>query len=322
MTAELAPNGPLCALTWLERCIMAVCAPISGTRAIGKATATASGANVTLRGGSHAVAVEVDRTTNRIDFTRVYKVSPATPDDRGVYRCDLADVTATSAGVTVSMLAVGGGTGHELPVGAKLMWWPPIDGMTPFLTVTEAIDGATNATLPSMLNQIVGFDELGINKADMPTQAWKGKLTKLPAGVLVWWDTAQISPHGKGVDLNTEHFQIYVFNSNLRSSDDRRTDGKTTLDHLQALLTDRGSVDGFDFSKPNIRVRKRGFTTADDATYVHVIDFNASHAVHRIDDRTWNDWLITQSTFLSQVTAEYPDIAEAIGFPDVSFNME
>lgn len=321
MTVELAPYGPLCTDTWIKRCLMAVCAPISGTRAVGKALVKASGADTLLRGGSHAVLVLVEGNKKPIDFTRVYKVSPATPNVEGVYRCDQADVTATSAGVEVSMLAVGGGTAHNLPVGAKLMWWPPIDGMDPFLDVTEAIDGATDATLTSALTQIVGFSELGISKSDMPAQAWKAKLTKLPAAILVWHGSPQVQPYCKGTDMNTEHYQLCVFSSTWSSNDERRTDSMAALGHLQALLMDRSAVDGFSFSTPNIRVSNRGFVVADDRSYVHTIDFRVSHAVSRIDDRTFQDWNVTQQKFLTAVSAVYPDIADALTIIDLSYNM-
>jgi hypothetical protein len=112
-----------------------------------------------------------------------------------------------------------------------------------------------------------------------------------------------------------------VFNSSLKSNDMRRTDSLAALGHLRALLTDRSSVDGFDFSNPKIRVVSRGFVTAEDTTYVHVIDFTVSHAVSRIEARVFDDWLITQQVFLSALSAQYPSIAEAIRFPDVSYNM-
>jgi hypothetical protein len=320
--AREIPQGSLFVDEWNKRCLLAVCAPISGTRAIGKALVKATGADVELRGGSHAVRV-VDEGNNKfsVDFTRIYKVAPATQDTHLVYRCDRADVVATSAGVEVSMLAVGGGTGHELPVGAKLMWWPPIAGMEPVFDVTEAIDGAINSTLTSALKQVVSFDELGLARADMGAQVWKGKLTEQgPSGVLTWRATT-MEPFAKGVDRNTERFQVYVFNSSLKSNDMRRTDSLAALGHLRALLTDRSSVDGFDFSNPKIRVVSRGFVTAEDTTYVHVIDFTVSHAVSRIEARVFDDWLITQQVFLSALSAQYPSIAEAIRFPDVSYNM-
>ena len=320
--AREIPQGSLFVDEWIKRCLLAVCAPVSGTRAIGKALVKTIGSDVELRGGSHAVRV-VDEGNNKysVDFTRVYKVSPAQPDSHLVYRCDLADVTATNAGVEVSMLAVGGGAGHHLPVGSKLMWWPPIAGMEPIFEVTEAIEGATSATLTSSLKQIVSFDELGISRSDMGAQAWKGKLTEQgPSGVLTWRRSTSV-PHAKNVDLNTEYFQIYVFNSNLRSNDMRRTDSLAALGHLRALLTDRSSVDGFDFSNPKIRVSGRGFVTADDTTYVHVIDFAVSHSVTRIEARVFADWLITQQTFLTALSAQYPTLAEAIRFHDVSYNM-
>jgi len=321
--AREIPQGALFVDEWIKRCLLAVCAPISGTRAIGKALVKASGADTELRGGSHAVLVRQDAPNQySVDFTRIYKVSPAQPDEHLVYRCDLADVTATSAGVEVSMLAVGGGTGHEIPAGAKLMWWPPIAGMEPIFDVTEAIDGATDATLTSALKQIVTFDELGLVRADMGAQAWKGKLTEQgPSGVLTWRGSRS-EPFAKGVDRSTETFQLFVFNSSLRSNDMRRTDSLAALGHLRALLLDRSSVDGFDFSNPKIRVVSREFVTAEDTTYVHVMNFTVSHAVTRIEARVFADWLITQQVFLTTLSAQYPSIAEAIRFPDVSYNMQ
>lgn len=325
MTLEVAPHGPLFVETWLERSIMAVLAPMCGTRAIGKALVKAASADVLLRGGSHAVrVVEEDNNRYSLDFTRIYKVAPAAKTIDGVYDCKSADVTVTNAGVEVSMLAVGGGTGHELDVGAKLMWWPPIVGMDPTLEVTEAIDGAIDATHASALKHIVGFDELGVSKADAPEKVWRANLTELsPAGVLTWMGaTSQTVGRGaSAASLCKEDFQLYIFNADMRTPDQRRHDSRSALGHAHALLNDRASVDNIQFSNPHIQVTRRGFVTASDQSYVYVISFQVASTRHRIDERQFSEWLIAQQIFLTTATAQYPGIENALTLLDVSIDM-
>jgi hypothetical protein len=324
MTLELAPHGPLFVRTWIERCIMSVLAPVCGTRAVGKALVKAKSADTLLRGGSYAVRVNEDGGgAKRIDFTRVYKVSPATPDNRGEYDCTKVDVTATSAGVEVSMLAMGGGKSHEMPIGAKLMWWPPIAGMEPFLEVTEAITGATDATHPGALRQIVGFNELGLYKANLGAIAWMGKVQPaIPSAVVAWIGTSKGEATTRGKRIREHSFRIFIFNGSLSSADERRGFSMASLDHIEGLLEDRSAVDGQPFSNPHMNVGPSRLDVAEDTSYVHVVDTQVSNTIQRIESRQYIDWLQTQTTFLSTATAEYPDIAEALGFPDVKFNMQ
>lgn len=285
------------------RNLMAVMSPLTGTRASGVSTVTASGADVDLYEGNYAIP----RLGNNYRDDLVVKVGPGpntATTGRGAGRTYW---TVTSSGTDVTFLSNLGGARHnkiEVPASGQtdIVFDPPISGIASSVLKTSFTGGADPAATD--LDAVYDMFMYEQFKGD-PRDLAKSNMNRLP-GVLVVWrgseqaDGASVSHEdrtrlGNFQTLNREAFDILVFVKRSEGDHVRRMQGQYIMDQITGYLTDRVDYDGQLVSAPSgVQIQRRfplalqdpkGYTSV----YIYGLGVSVMTTFTMTDERTYND---------------------------------
>jgi len=274
----------------IARDLSSVIHPLTGTRATGTATITASGADVDLPVGSYLVPVVENQ----------YRDDLAFKTDKG----DNADrsTTITSTGTAVPITANLGGARFNLADATSLYLDPAVDGIASAV-VTGAITNGVNPT--SLGLQDVQIFERFTPPADNLDLS-RSSIRRFPSAMLAWVgtepadgsavsQTTQATRAGRGRVIYHEIFDFYIFSENLKSDHLRRQDGLRLIDAASLLFTSRRSSDDVGISSPaGVQVRRRwrhNFVNRDgyQRYYAYALELAIMTTFCRTDTRTYDD---------------------------------
>lgn len=281
----------------LQRAILAVCQPLSGTRASGTVTVTAVGADVTLPRNTYAVPII--RGKHRSDL--VFKTATGPNDDKSW--------TVTSAGTDVDFISNIGGDIYNISDGTRMEFDPPIwNGQIASSVVNGDFTGGVSRSDFLAINDMVIIEHItGPNRQlDLRRSESKG----IPPWLVIGWSNSEPADgstvthnvRGTRVDntniLYREIFQLFLIVSRAESLHIRSEQAMYILDALTALLTDNHMVDGISISNPSgLQIISRSREQMPQAVYQRYeafrIDISAMGPYCRQDDREYNDWLLT-----------------------------
>ena len=305
------------------RDIMAVVAPVTGTRATGKVLIRSrpGKGTVYLPANWHFIPVVNKASRDELLFKTAQgpgrakfpdgkrkKLSESEPDAPSWW-------TITEQGTIVDVLSVLGGKRHNLPAGAQLQFDPVHPDLEPVATVLDGgITGGVDPNWLGGLQSFVQFESLAGPTATL--DAFRAGVSAFPAAVIVWDGsepadgTTQSSLSrgqtrvGPGQSLFKEKFNIFVMSKREDSGHLRRNEGLKLLDDLTFWLTDAMEADGQQFSSPTgIQIRGRTRVVGDGAVfqqvYIYAIQLSVTALWKRYDARTFNEWLRTHNEFLT-----------------------
>lgn len=299
----------------IERAIMSVLSQpqldpslpgLTGIRSTGSVTVRATGADVTLPANSYATAVVTSASgLSGIDQHRLVKAVAAT--------------TVTSAGNSVSLMSMTGGSDMNLPAGTVLRWDPPIAGIESTSTLSAAMTGGTTVTDPGYVKRIVSFE--GIGGAEAARAFWTAQApAQFPAMVVSWEGASESVRMGPGRQLQQHRFRIYVVTSRLEHDTKRRHEGLMILDAAREILCDRAAADGESFSNPPIQLGNMGRLAVAPSSYVYWFDVLVSHSTKKRELRSFPEWLTTREQLTAEARSGY-DASDTLTIVDQSQDM-
>ena len=281
----------------IQRLLMAALRPLTGDRASATATVKATVADVTLPVNTFAYPVPESAAG-------VFSV-----DDQRIIRTD-AEAIVTAAGSTVQVTSLLGGARHNaLPAGTRLLWDPPVYGLeTQSVLATDMTGGVDAPDLAGFVKEIVTYEDVtGPGRAqDFFNARLQGVV--FPALLVVWENSLEGALKGRHLKHRPDIWSIFVVCETWAGEAVRRHEGQHILDAVEALLSDRGVVDGRPFSDPPARVLGRRKLPATESS-VRALQLATYNTVETIDLRVHDLDGMTAETFgslwlTSRITAK------------------
>jgi len=299
---------PSSILVNVSRDISAIIHPLTGTRATGKATITATGADYDLPVGSYLVPVHVGEYRDDL----VFKTDRGTNDDRSW--------TIESTGTVVDITANLGGERFNLADGTNLYLDPGVDEIASAV-VTGAVTTGVNPTSLG-IQDVQVFESFSAPPDGIDLR--RSSIKRLPAAMLAWGgsepadgsavsQTYQDSRAGRGKSVFHEIFDLYIFTENMGSDHIRRQDGLRLMDAAAKLLVNRRNSDDVVVSSPSgIQVRRRwrhNFTDKEgyQRYYAYVMELGAMTTWTRTDTRSYSDLAAFMMSIIKPQIPALPD---------------
>ena len=285
------------------RSLMAVLAPLTGTRATGTATVAATGADVVLPKGCFAAPIVASGTGNA-----------AIARDKLVFTT--AETTVTSAGVSVPVTSLLGGTRHNFADGTQLRWDPSLTGVELVSSLDGAMSGGLNPTGDAALQRIVTYEELSMESA---AALFAAKLHgHAPAAVVTWSGSGRAQRRGRDVWQRSDQWVIYVVVTRKDGTVERGHEGLNLLDIIEAYLGERGAVDGRHYSDRPTAILGARRHRVTPSSFIYALTLETSGAVQRIDTRV-ADGASAVGTIAAWDRTRYDvEIAETPAYPLVT----
>lgn len=276
------------------RGLMALLQPATGSRSEG--TATLVGADVVLRPGTYAYPVVGDE---RPDQLFKVKKNPDTEDGSWL---------VTSAGLVVTFVSNVGGAVQNLPIGTVLQMSPPIAGLSSQrFAIDAAFVGGADPVGYGALYDVVMANNLNGPAVSLDLQ--RSALKRFPSAVVSWEDTvpsdgSTVPQQGRRVQVGRfdllmhSTYVVSVVSSRADSSAERRHQGLFLVGLIAQLLSGRNQVDTELVSNPSgVQLREVHAQRGPQEIYqkfdIYNLVFGLEQNVHTIDQRTYNEWLLT-----------------------------
>lgn len=282
------------------RALLALCQPLTGTRATGKLLVKAqAGRVVTIPRNRYLYPIVNDKA--RPDL--LFKTGLA-PDECG------KEWVVDENGGEVDVLSNIGGARHNLPAGTKFAFDPPAPYAQPLPELAQATVGGVDATGFGSVKDAVVFESMEGDHA----LALRRSMTKgFPAIVLHWMailpPEGSTSAHSGGMRRKGEWRYMYslkylltVVSSRADEDSHRRHEGLVIVDRLLGLLPGRYAVDGQNVSSPmpvSILNAQREALAGEDYQRFYAYNMLIScegAVVSEPEGRSYADWLMTSLT--------------------------
>lgn len=284
----------------LARAIFAQLSPMTGARAAGSITVTATGSgNKSLPPNAYLLPVVGGSLREDLVFKTGRDPDTVAPNGTG-------GAWAVNGGSSASVAITSnvGGARHNLAAGTVLRFDPPVQDFEPTATVdADLAGGADDAT--QLLRRLAFFEE--IDASNPQRDIFAAMLADYPAAMLVWAGTEpaegmtaglrQGSTRGaRKVRFMRETFVLYLIVGRLASDAKRRQTGIVTMQAATRLLSDRQcNVDGETLSAigAGLEVVGRDRLSRGQRHYIYSVALRANQVLRPIDERTFNVWATT-----------------------------
>lgn len=282
----------------LARAILAQISPLTGTRATGLVSVNNPSADDVVVPQS-AYLLPVVRTELSDDLVFKVDANPATVD---TYGRGGDWVVPAFGSLEIAVKSNLGGARHNLPEATVMRWDPPRPGIDlEASVVADMTDGADG----EFLQRASYYEQLEASALAKDMQA--GRLSKLPAAMLVWLDSTPVEGRTAGTNQGStrladgmrmfrETFDLYVISTSFSGHHKRQATGLTLLQAVTRLLTDQQvNRDGEILtSMGSLEIISRNRYARDDKAYVYALRFRVSRLLARLEDRTFTPWLRTR----------------------------
>lgn len=275
------------------RSIMAALSVLQGETATGSILVHSTGATGTVPAHSHLVPI-VGGALQEDALVRVAKNTATTDGSWPV----------TSAGTSVTVTAVQGGTRGNLAAATELLWDPPISGIETKSATAAGLTGGTWLATFGALKDVRQFRGLSRDVAQDLLRAQAGEM---PAAILAWASCGPVSGSvsaaygatqdraGRSVRLWKNHWALFLVTSRQSDLAIRLREGDQLRDDVLEVLTDKVAVRGQVLSSPQgIEILDAREYASTPTSFVDVVQFTTSYALVRRDTQTFSDWLTTR----------------------------
>lgn len=304
------------------RALQAVCGPITGTRASGSITMTATSSDVTIARDTYAVPV----LNGQEHPDLVYKAGAGPNSDESW--------TVTSGGTAVTFVSNIGGVRHNIANSTVFNLNPNLTGIASMVGSTAFTSGADDTTYGS-LKDFVMYEQLAgpALSLDMSRSLIKG----FPSAMIAWVSgepgdgsttthtmrQTRVSTTG---NLYRHIFQISVIVNRAESDYRRRAEGMHIIETMSRLLTDRHAVDGSTFSNPSgvqiLRIWREVLPQAlNKKFYVFSMQISTLSSLVTTDTRTYSDWLLANIDIVKPQDPALPDQGDYTIVDDMEVDM-
>jgi len=283
----------------MRNCLAAI-QPLTGDRASGVITVTASGSDVSLPLGTFAYPV----IGGQVQTDRIFRVSAGPNSDKSW--------TITAGGTAVDFVSNVGGEKHNVADATQFVFLPPISGVASAVG-SGAFTGATNPTFYGAIKETVVFEH--INGPAQQIDLERMKLRGTPAVIIVWNSSEpsdgvtsssnNFGSHGRGTFSSSfrELLTIVIVVSKSHNEAVRSEEGLYIMDQIARYLNRRQSIDGCLISAPSpILVQSRNRVAIPKEPYqrhyIYSVSFSIENAYTMTDDRSYNDWNIANIDIL------------------------
>lgn len=205
--------------------------------------------------------------------------------------------TDTNVGVTLTAFPIKsilGNQDHNLPIGTKLVFDPPVEGLPQSATVSTACTGALLYTGFGSVRTVKLYES--IPAGDLNEKLFNAD-AETPALILTWMGSGETDPAGRGVAHMEDRWMLYAISARSTSDHSRRAEGLYILDEATEWLFDRSHVDKECFSTPaNIEITGRDRLAINPTTYAYTLSFKTQRTVSKRDRRVFPKWDTTTLT--------------------------
>ena len=279
----------------IGRSLMAVCQPLTGSRATGVVTIATTAGDYALPCGTWLWPVINGQAVTSMN----YRVGPG-PEADGSW-------VITPAGVDVNVFSNIGGDRHNVDTGTPFVFTPP-SGVIASAAANGAFVGGTNASGFGSLRDIVAFDNTVTPGDGLDLN--RSQLRRFPGMVVTWMgsepadgSTASQAMQRMRTNRNTALYrEIYLLSiivERHEAVDHREEEGLYLLDVVSNYLCDRHSVDDFHFSNPSgVQIMRRWRVPIDTTRHKRTAVFNLQvgvmAAIQGRDDRVFSPWELSR----------------------------
>jgi len=283
----------------MRNCLAAI-HPLTGDRASGTITVTASGADVTLPMGTWIYPV----VSGQVQTDRIFKAAEGPNSDKSW--------TVTSLGTDVDFISNVGGEKHNVADTTPFVFLPPLVGIDSAVA-SGAFSGATNPTFYGGVKEAFVFEH--VNGPAQQIDLERMKLRGTPAVIIVWNSsepsdgatTSSNSPgsHSRGTFSSSfrELLTIVIVVAKSHNEAARSEEGLYIMDQIARYLNKRQAIDGCLISAPSpILVQSRNRVAIPKEPYqrhyIYSVNFSIENAYTMTDDRSYGDWLLSNIDIL------------------------
>jgi hypothetical protein len=282
----------------IARAIMAVCQPLTGTRATGEIVLQPT-VDLVVEPNSYFYPV----VNGSVRHDLLFKIA------RNPAREDKTWHLTANTPTPVQVLSNIGGARHNMPAGTRFVIEQPwreglADRPVTLGGFTGGADPVENQDLA--LWNFVPYESFG---AQQNLELFRSSIGgRFPAAMIVWTESepadgmstsgvVRPTKRGAGKISMSELFDIMLISNNASSEHERRGQGLRVLDEMTALLVDRMEVDGFNFSSPGgIHIRKRYRTPPNGEQFykafqVYNLTLSAQNTFVQLDTRVYSPLL-------------------------------
>ncbi len=271
----------------LGRALLAQLSPLTGQRAIGVVTVTATTGGA-LPANTYLLPVVGGQLRDDLPFKTVGTSDPVDPGDP----------------ISVPITSNAGGARHNLPAGTVFRFDPPLEGFEPTATLEASMVDAGDAG--AVVRKLAWFEDL--DSANPGKDIFDSLLLEYPAIMLAWQGSEPAEGTTSGLQQGgtrarrqirfwREAFVLYVVCGRLRSDSARRQQGLLLMHAVTDLLTDRKqNDDGEQLSDvgAGVDIFARSRYQRRPNCYVYAMRLRANQTVGpAIDRRTWTRWALT-----------------------------
>ena len=294
----------------LARGIMATLSPLTGERASGIVSMTATDADVVIPKNTYLAPVK----NNGILQHYLFKVAanPATED---------GSWTITSDGVEVPLVSNIGGERHNQPDGTRFVFVenpPGLEGIEPEIYAVGDFTWGDNS---GSVRQVVFYEDLDTQK--QARDFFDASLGKFP-GILIAWNSTEplegrtfgaskgATRAGRKSNIQREVFQIYVVTSKKESDPIRRRAGMDIMQDATVLLVDTmASPDGelLNVFGNGMDINQRSRAARGTNSYIYVLNLRVSTNLQRCEFRQFNPWITMHYKHLLETDGVNPERA-------------
>lgn len=271
-----------------ERAILAALGPLAGDCATGNVIATATGADVVLPPFTYGVPL----IGGKFFYDRMLRVESTAP-------INVAAVgpTVTSAGTSVLVRAVCGGSGGNLPEGTRVLWQPTPTGIAPRGTVAASgLTGGITQDVQGRCARVVSFRTLGAEAQGGVTAAiWEAQGTGFPALVLAYRGDRRVAARSIA-SAQIEHlWRVHIVCADYLDNDERAIEALLLIDAVRDVLEGLADAYGDIFSGVPCEVGNVTPLAFSPNSHVYGIDLTTTDAPRRTDVRltdgvSWQPW--------------------------------
>lgn len=252
------------------RAILSLLQPMNGDIATGQASCAALTAPVVLKKNTYLIPVVNGRALPEYLFKTA------------------ADATIGLSNTAFAIKSLFGHPDHNLPIGTKLLFDPPVDGLPEFATVSTACSGAILFTGFGTVKTVKLYESIPAGELN---EKMFNSDSETPALILTWMGSGESDPAGRGVAHLEDRWMLYAISARSTSDHSRRAEGLYILDEATEWLFDRSHVDNECFSSPaNLEITGRERLTINATTYAYTLTFKTQRTVEKRDRRTFPKW--------------------------------
>jgi hypothetical protein len=299
--------------------ILAICGPMTGTRASG--TVTMVGDDTPVPRNTVLIPVMGGHARTSLPF----KVAEG-PDSDGSW-------TASPGGTEIEVFSNIGGARHNVQDGTEFVIAPPTMSEITSSVASGDFTGGVDATGWGAVKDAVIYDQL--DGPAFHVDLRRSMVKDFPAMLVCWLQSdpadggtiKTLRRTGHNTVTFREQFQVAVITNRAEGEHTRRAEALHILDEASAWLSTRQAVDGRSLSAPGDLYIQRRYRESGRSDFykkfdVYGILVTIEQTIERHDTREFNDWLTTVVDVTKPQDPPLPNQGDYTVVDDMTIDME